>query len=129
VSNKLTNLTAYSPRTYIQSYSWSPDERYVAFWLNIDVPPDHRQKFGQQNLAVLDTHTLQVTNYCLPGDFSTSRARLVSAPIWSPDGRQLLVENRYAEKVSRVIWVDVTENVAAQIADNMEPIGWMMSNP
>lgn len=127
--NKLTNLTAYSPRTYIQSYSWSPDGRYVAFWLNIEVPPDHNQQFGQQNLAVLDTYTLQVTNYCLSGDFSTSRARLVSAPIWSPDGRQLIVENRYAEKVSRVIWVDITENVAAQIADNVEPIGWMISNP
>ncbi len=127
--SKVTNLTAYSLRTYIQSYSWSPDERYIAFWLNTDIPPDHNQQFGQQNLAVLDTQTLQVTNYCILGDYNTSLVALVPAPIWSPNGQQLVVENRYAEQASRVILVDITEKFAAQIADNMEPIGWMTSNP
>jgi len=126
---KLTNLTAHYPNTYIQSYSWSPDERYIAFWLNTDLQPDQDQYFGQQSLAVLDTQTLQVTNYCLPGDFSTSRAVLVPAPIWSPDSRQLLVENRYSEQASRVLLVDLVRNFAAQIADNAEPVGWMVSGP
>jgi hypothetical protein len=127
--SKLTNLAAYYPTTYIQSYSWSADGRQIAFWLNADIQPDQDQQYGPQNLAVLDTQTLQVTNYCIPGDFSTSRATLVSAPIWSPDGRQLIVENRYAEKTSRVILVDIAGKFAAQISDNMEPIGWMTSDP
>lgn len=129
--SKLTNLTAYYPTTYIQSYSWSPDERYIAFWLNTEILPEQDQRFGQQNLAVLDTQTLQVTNYCLPGDFSTSRAILVSAPIWSPDGQQLILENRYAEQeqASRVILVDIARNFAAQIADQAEPVGWMIAAP
>lgn len=126
---KLTNLTARYPTTYIQSYSWSPDERYIAFWLNTDIQLDQDQHFGQQTLAVLDTQTLHVTNYCLPGDFSTSRAVLVSAPIWSPDSQQLLVEHRYSEQASRVILVDLVREFAAQIADNAEPVGWMVSSP
>lgn len=127
--SKLTNLTAYYPATYIQSYSWSPDERYIAFWLNTDIPRDQDYHFGQQNLAVLDTDTLQVTNYCLPGDFSTSWATLVSAPIWSPDSQQLLIENRYAEQASRVILVDLIQAFATQLADNAEPVGWMVASP
>lgn len=126
---KLTDLTAHYPNTYIQSYSWSPDERYIAFWLNTSPQPDQDQHFGQQSLAVLDTRTLQVTNYCLPGDFSTSRAVLVSAPIWSPDSQQLLIEHRYSEQASRVLLVDLVRNFAAQIADNAEPVGWMVSGP
>jgi hypothetical protein len=127
--SKLTNLTLYYPNTYIQSYSWSPDGRFIAFWLNNEIQPEQDQWFGTQNLAVLDILTLRVINYCVPGDINTSRFPLVSAPIWSPDSRQLVVENRYDEHASRVILVDITKNYAVQIADNSEPIGWMVPEP
>jgi hypothetical protein len=122
---RLTNLTDQLQGTFIQSYSWSPDARYIAFWLNADIPPDEWDNAGQQSLAILDTVTGDITDYCIPGHFNASQWNQVSPPMWSLDGQQLLVENQYGDAASRVILVDITDQWAAQLRDHSEPAGWM----
>jgi len=79
-------------------------------------------------LAVLDTITRQVTDYCIPtypGIYFGAGA-YVPPRLWSPDSKQLIIENiNTNQTTSRVILVDVVHGIAAQIAENMTPGGWM----
>ena len=52
---------------------------------------------------------------------------LPPAPIWSPDSQQFLVVDWYEKEHSRVVLVDIAQGFAAQIAEDMEPLGWMVS--
>ena len=109
-----------------QRYSLSPDGKFVAFWIMVQPSP-----FDDDRLAVLDLETGLVTNYCIPGDPFQLKASSdsLSAPIWSPDGTQILVTNRNPQSTttSRVVLVDIMENWAAQIATEVEPVGWMLA--
>jgi Tol biopolymer transport system component len=108
-----------SQRTYIPSYNWSPDGRYIAFWL---IPES--KKPDSANLAVLDTTNLEVVNYCLPG---TIKWYGDLPPIWSPNSQQLVMEAEDREDANHnlVILVDIATGWAAQIAENLTPVGWM----
>jgi dipeptidyl aminopeptidase/acylaminoacyl peptidase len=98
--------------------SWSPDGRYLAIFLN---------KWGgtiadaeSSRLAVLDMETLQITDYCI----QVSQIGVMSAtPLWSPGSTQLLITDL---GYSHVILVDLVQGFAAQIAQNMEAVGWML---
>jgi WD40 repeat protein len=118
--NQLTNLAAYYKKTFILSYNWSPDGRYIAFWLE-----DRYEQTGIVSLAVLDTVNLDVTNYCLK---STYEGYSVPPPLfWSPDGKYLVIEvvNQNDKDISRLILVDIVEGAATQIAENLTPVGWI----
>jgi hypothetical protein len=107
-------------------YSLSPNGRYFAFWITVQPGP-----YDDDRLAVLDIETGSVTNYCIPGDpFQLGySADSLSAPIWSPDSTQLLVTNRDPQTTttSRVVLVDIMKGWAAQIAGDVEPVGWMLA--
>ena len=108
-----------SPR--IGTMSWSPDSQYVAFWFMDYLNDDY------ETLAVLDIETQEVVNYCIPGNQFQS---ITAAPIWSPSSQQLLVKNTLENgNQSRVILVDISQGFAAQIAENMEPVGWLKKAP
>jgi hypothetical protein len=47
-------------------------------------------------------------------------------PIWSPDGRYLVVSQRDDEDEGPVILLDTVENWAAKIAEDAEPQGWVV---
>ena len=56
------------------------------------------------------------------------------APIWSPDGNKLLVENRYApdknnstQNKSKLLVVDLQGKIAFPLAENENPVGWMVA--
>jgi hypothetical protein len=108
------------------SYSLSPNGHLVAFW--VAVQPDSLE---DDRLAVLDLETGLVTNYCIPGGPFANNAALDNSesPIWSPDSTQMLVVSRDPEdsSIRRVILVDVAEGFAAQIATEVEPVGWMVA--
>jgi len=126
---QLTNLTAYYPWIYIDDFSWSPDGRYLAFWFTawFEESSDYFQE-GERQLAVLDTVNGEVTDYCVPGDYDAKFGiRRVSAPFWSPDSKQIVVENRQSEDHRRVILIDLEREIAVQIAEDMKPVGWMVS--
>lgn len=122
-----TNLTTYYPTTYIQSYSWAPDGRRIAFWLNTEMQPLQDQYFGKQSLAPLNLDTGEVINHCVVGNTDTSRSQFIGAPIWSPSGEQLLIESGSFEEGTRVISVDLTRGIATQVVENMIPVGWMQA--
>jgi Tol biopolymer transport system component len=129
-----THLSAYYPisglkgaQTYhLQNLAWSPDGRYIAFWDN------------SLRLYVLDTETDEVTSYCKWGE--KPPPSLVTpgpsrwwpdeqAPIWSPDGKQLLIGYRDTNDALHTVILDIENNVAFSIANDMIPVGWMVKEP
>jgi hypothetical protein len=103
------------------SYSWSPDGRHIAFWLITDPEHDHRV-----NLAILDTATLDVVNYCITYEYIHQFARPL---LWSPNSQQLVLEagTLYDNKPQLVVVVDIVQGWAAEIAEEMMPVGWMVT--
>lgn len=121
---RLTYLTThYVPVIY--DYSWSPDNRHIAFWLAFGSETD-MNAYREEKLAVLDIITGEVTNYCIPGDFHNDSS---PAPIWSPDGQQLVVVSKDESDINHrdVILVDIVHGWAAKIAEDVSPVGWMTS--
>lgn len=120
---QITQLTYlakhYGEGLNILSMSWSPDSRFVAFWMR---PPTIKDNW---QLAVLDTETKKVTNYCILSDPFISVHQYLHAPIWSPDGKEIIIEHRAADS-KYVVLLDTTQNIAFQIAQNSFPGGWML---
>jgi Tol biopolymer transport system component len=103
----------------IHSIRWSPDGEKIAFWL-------YAEK-GNVTLMVIDVGTGAVTNYCVSNVTTTNFSTDFSAPLWSPDGKYLLVENRYSADSSRLLVIDLLNKVAFPITENANPVGWMVS--
>jgi Tol biopolymer transport system component len=124
-----THLTDYFPWVYIDDLSWSPDGQRIAFWFSTFREQPGLSTHGSLFLAVFDVTSGIVTNYCVPGDNDAQLGgrRKSIPPIWSPDGKQLIVQSRYSEEHSRVILVDLAIGRAYQIAEDMDPVGWMVS--
>jgi len=102
----------------IDNLSWSPSGEKIAFWLHD----------GQGNLTLMiaDTITGQVVNYCISNVTADLFPMYLPAPIWSPDGGKLLVESRYVQDKSSLLIVDLESNIAFPIAENQNPVGWMI---
>ena len=84
----------------------------------------------------MNTETLEVTIYCISGDgfglkYMTANfiATEPPGPVWSPDGKQIVIENRYTEEDGRTIILDIPSNSAIQIGQNLVPVGWMTGMP
>jgi hypothetical protein len=105
----------------IDSISWSPDGSKIAFWID-DTGTD-------TTLMVADYETGNTVNYCIANIFGSAFPSRVSAPIWSPDGKYLMVENRYATGKNKVLIVDLSNKYAFPIAENASPVGWMTVEP
>jgi hypothetical protein len=129
---RLSYALSVGKQVHIENYSWSPDGNRIALWLK----PDTNASITAQNpfeLAVLDLKTNAITNYCISGtstiDYETY-TDLVNI-IWSPDGTQLLIV-RYNDdnnKNTDEVIVDLTNTTAYNVAENMQPIGWMSTEP
>lgn len=134
---RLTYFENHFEKVQISKMSWSPDGKNIAFWTALDPRVFDPEPGAYQDirLAILDTETLDVTFYCISGDSigltnGPPSAKFISndipAPIWSPTGQQVIVENRYTSDASRLILLDIQKEVAVQVGENMKPIGWMM---
>ncbi len=124
-ATRLTYLSDTYSKSEIGRVVWSPDNRYLAFELNVEpiTYPEYANIDSRSpRLAVLDTHTQQVTNYCIPLGANGSKL------IWSPDSRQLVVQNQNVSNAKvYVLWIDIETGVAAKITEDMFPMGWMAS--
>ncbi len=123
---RLTHLTDHYGKLvniYKSGFSWSPDSRSIAFW---GIYRQNGYKYWE--LIVHDTTTDQSTNYCILNDYESELNPVHSLPIpaWSPDGKQLLVENRYDKKSNRVLVLDLASKNAYQIDENKYVAGWII---
>jgi hypothetical protein len=116
----LTNLTAYYPEVSIKTYRWSPDGRYLAFWLATKVSEDPNSDWKIE-FAILNMNDLTVINYCIRtyDNFPNT--------IWSPDSRYLAIEVVDKDESTHAILVDTMDKYAALIADGVIPSGWMVN--
>ncbi len=114
--------------TKVRSWSWSPDSRYIAFWLDFY----QKKSVSEERLMILDTETGDIVDYCIQGDeiqIATDQLAYTPPPIWSPNGGSLLIENRYETDQSRLILLELGNNAAYQLAQNVSPLGWMINEP
>ena len=127
---QLTHLSDYYPWIYIADLSWSPDSRYIAFWYSgwTDMPMSDTR--GDYILGVVNVQTGATTSYCVHGELNTEiGSRKYQPPLWSPDSNQVVVQSQVGDDFInfQTILIDVQENRAYHIADNLEPVGWMIS--
>jgi hypothetical protein len=103
------------------TYSWSPDGQHIAMWLVTD--GKHK---NLTTLAILDTTSLDVVNTCITNDRTS---KFPPELIWSPDGNQLVFEYSEINHTDKrnVVVVDIKQDWAVQIAENMTPVAWMLS--
>jgi hypothetical protein len=109
---------------FSDQFSWSPDGRYLAFWL------DAKLYSYSGTFAILDTQTGETTDYCLPSGSSigTYYGWFYSnyQPIWSLDGKYVVtIANQQENGDYDTVLIDLTQRVAAKIAENLVPIGWL----
>ncbi len=116
--NQLTHfMDSYGAVDIHDSYSVSPNGKLLAFWI-LTVP----SRYEGTRLAVLNMETGEVINYCIQSYGSVN-------PIWSPDGTQLVVfvHDEQAPGIRSTVLIDLAGNYAAQIAEDVVPAGWMVS--
>lgn len=119
---QLTHMSDYyNSVAIVREYDWSPDGRRIAFLMSNESNP-----FLNEQLAILDTLTGQVTNYSSVGNYSN-----YSTPVWSPDGTQVVIAALTSDlkQVQSVILVDIVNGYAAQIAKDVWPMGWLAITP
>ncbi len=137
---RLTYLAKHFDKAKVSQLSWSPDGKSIAFWVALDPAPYELSAHAVQDerLAIVNTETLAITVYCISGNEMGIRNigsggqfvnDMIPAPIWSPDGTQVLVENRYDSDFSRLIILDIANGQAAQVGESLEPLGWMIQAP
>jgi hypothetical protein len=119
----LTHFADYFEKDNIEELdimlaNWSPDNRRVAFWLRTIPDLCSNEKPNQKYLALLDVDTQQVVNYCISGGDST--------PVWSLDGRYIVIQRFNDEGLNQVLLVDLEQGWAATIAGtDIWPRGWL----
>jgi hypothetical protein len=109
-----------------ERYSWSPDGRYLAFWLETIGPARVEATF-----AVLDTYTGKTIDYCLSAghtisDYGAGQLSALYKPYWSSDGKSILtIANRQDNGNFDTVLIDLEGGYAAKIAENLAPKGWL----
>ncbi len=115
-SVQATNLDHTYTTATINELSWSPNGRYLAFWLQERISFEDTTSF---RLHILDTETGKTIDTCLPGG--------VGGPlIWSPDSQQLALEYGEWMKPNALVVLDINSFQAIQVIEpmNLILIGW-----
>ncbi|MEP7134757.1 MAG: hypothetical protein ABI904_07465 [Chloroflexota bacterium] len=113
----VSKLLSTNRDVYFYDHFWSPSGKYIALLVDKSDSVEIRKR-----LWLLDIQTSQVVDTCieyrsLSGD---------DMPIWSPDETQILLYDS-TQAGSKVILVDLVERITYQIAEDMEPKGWLKS--
>jgi Tol biopolymer transport system component len=126
---KVTDLSEYYPWYYIGQHSWSPDGKYIAFWFSgwAESPQvfDLFDSLDYQHLAVVDTNNNDLSVFCISGN--PYERWTASPPVWSPNGKQILIESPLSENHSRVLLFDLSKKTVAGLGNDMTPLGWMVA--
>jgi uncharacterized protein YjaZ len=127
VEKQLTDLEKEYPSydLKIHEWSWSPDSQKIAFWLDLR----SGEELVEQRLMVLDIISSVLTDYCRQGDqvqIAPGTLDYTPAPVWSPDGSALLIENREDENRSKLVIIDLNQHVSYQIGEDLYPYDWLI---
>jgi hypothetical protein len=115
---QLTYLTNTFDEVNIKSFRISPDNRYIAFWLNTN------STIKEYKLALFDIQAKEVwiyDNILIPISESY-------APVWSPSSNQIMVfgiEGEQGKERNRTILIDLEEYYAIELALDVLPVGWI----
>jgi Tol biopolymer transport system component len=109
--------------------SWSPDGRYLAFWIE---PRDDHDRSGL-HLMVWDTRVDRVIDTCIPSDVYIREIGYDNLPLWSPDGKYLAVktlrEVHQEQGIEVSEWdvevIDFQNELTVKVAKNSIPLGWL----
>ena len=107
---------------YSDIYAWSPDGRYLVFWLEFI---ENQRVVG--TLATLDTVTGAATDYCVSiGNIGYNLLPSIYVPIWSPDGKNVVViANRQEDRTFDTFLIDFEGGFAAKVGENLIPSDWL----
>lgn len=92
-ATRFTNLTGsygavrITAEQDVNAISWSPDGRYLAYWVIEITGSDPAADVGHAVIHVLDTQTGRTTAYC--GFASQQTSPVLPALVWSPDGQYI----------------------------------------
>lgn len=125
---QLTHLAEMYPSVQeitIENMKWSPDGQAIAFSVHLQ---DDLHQTDRPILMTVDVTTQLVTDYCI----------VALRFLWSPNSQQLVLASptdnqEYSDFTNQEgtppinsVVVDVVREIAARVAENMEPIGWMI---
>lgn len=117
----------------IQDYTWSPDSKRIAFFLDHTVNQKRSanetpKRYLVENLYVVSSETQELIDL---GEFGVKDIRYMqnlwhsSVPIWSPDGSYFLIEDRLDENESELVIIDIETGARYMIGKNLSPIDWL----
>ena len=121
--SQITNFNQGGYQYRPEYYSWSPDGRYIAFWLD-----DREASFG--NFMILDTHSQEITDYCISLGYNSFGFLETPLPIWAQNGKAVVIEARLDGEENgktALLLLDLENNLAIRLADNAVPVGWLES--
>lgn len=126
---QITQLTRLSD-TYrfvrISGAAPSPDGKTIAFWLEVSADPNQPIGTLSQQLVVLHIQTGKITDLCLSyGKPFYSPA--APKPIWSPDGKYLIVETRMPDGTPRINLLNLEDMSLFVLQEGYFPVGWIIS--
>lgn len=121
----ITKLSKDYPNVFANSYKWSPDGQFLAFWLNISPVNDSIASY----LGILNVETNQLIITCLSSKISIYD---YNPPIWSTDSTQLAINinSEVDNKVDLAI-VDIQkyEFTILKQGNVLTPLGWLDFKP
>ena len=129
---RLTNFTEVYERISINRYSWSPDGKKIAVLYS-----SSGEKEGEQ-FAIMNFQEQRLIPYCLQADQTNGNYRtnlytyydqvIYDGVIWSPDGSQLIVENRIEKNRSTSYLIDLNNHAVYPLFrdENLQVVGWMV---
>jgi hypothetical protein len=113
-ATQLTHLANVHPKVIAKDPIWSPNGRYIAFWVNTHDSDEGSASSSQ--LAIFDIQTQHVTEYCLEGYYAH----------WSLDGRQIAFHSKSMDDDKRHIFLlDLNRNIVYDVAKDAYVAGWM----
>jgi hypothetical protein len=119
---QLTYFSDYFAESRIAGFSLSPDERYIAFNLSTEkTDPDYK-------IALFDKENREIRIYSNLISYHFSAYVPYLSPVWSPDSNQIMAAvNKEGSEGYRTVLIDLEENYAVELAEDVKPVGWMLS--
>ena len=109
-------------------YSWSPDGQHLAFWL-VKFSGEYDWQNREPTLAILDTYSGTILDTCISAGYNPHFSYFERDPIWSPDGKSIVVAANYSleQNSNEVVVVDLEKWEAYKVLENRFPAGWMIN--